>query len=340
MALAATLLFFASILLHELGHATRARREGMEIEGITLWVFGGVARFSGMFPSAGAELRIAVAGPLVTIAIAAVSLGGAIALSLPPAADGVLSWLGTINVFLLGFNMLPAFPLDGGRVLRSLLWQWRGDFTWATHVAGRVGRAFGHGMIAFGVVTTLLLATPGGLWLALIGWFLVGAARAETQMVAMREAFAGLHVRDIMQPDPMTLRSDETIRSVVERTLPPRRFTAYPVVDGSGLPVGLFPFRRVARTPETRWGEVHVRDVMVPREQAVVLTDGDDLADAVTKLLQTDPGRGLVLRGGRLEGLLSISDAQRLIDVRATPAAREAGGRMADGRPRAGIDPR
>lgn len=316
MAVAATLLFFASILLHELGHAMQARREGMQIEGITLWVFGGVARFSGMFPSAGAEFRIAIAGPLVTLAIAAVLLPVAAWLPLPSAMDGVITWLGNINLFLLAFNMLPAFPLDGGRVLRSALWRRRGDFTWATHVAGRVGRAFGQFMIAFGVATTILLAAPGGLWLALIGWFLIGASQAETQMAAMREAFADLRVRDIMVSDPLTLSADETIRSVVDRTFSPRRYTAYPVVDGSSLPVGLFPFHRVAGLPETRWEDVRVGEVMVPRERAVVLGGEDDLGDAVTKLLQTHVGRGLVVRDNRLDGLLSITDAQRLIDVR------------------------
>jgi Zn-dependent protease/CBS domain-containing protein len=319
MAVVASLLFFTSILLHELGHATQAKREGMQIEGITLWVFGGVARFSGMFPSAGAEFRIAIAGPLVTTAIAALLLPAATLLPLPSAVDGVVAWLGRINLLLLAFNMLPAFPLDGGRVLRSTLWRWKGDFAWATHAAGLVGRGFGQLMIAFGVATTLLLGAPGGIWLALIGWFLIVAARAETQMVAMREAFEGLQVRDIMVPEPLVLPADATIRAIVERTFPPRRYTAYPVVDGTGLTAGLLPFHRLATVAEDRWDDVHVRDVMVPIGQAIALKGEDGLGDAVAKLVQTDIGRGLVMSDGRLEGLLSITDAQRLLDVRTPP---------------------
>jgi Zn-dependent protease/CBS domain-containing protein len=322
MAATASLLFFTSILLHELGHATQAKREGMQIEGITLWVFGGVARFSGMFPSAGAEFRIAIAGPLVTTAISALLLPAAVLLALPSAIDGVIAWLGRINLFLLAFNMLPAFPLDGGRVLRSALWRWKDDFAWATHAAGRIGRGFGQFLIAFGVGTTLLLAAPGGVWLALIGWFLVMAARAETQMVAMREAFADLRVRDIMVREPLILPADSTIRAVVERTFPPRRYTAYPVVDGTGLAAGLFPFHRVPTVPENRWDELHVRDVMVPIGQAIVLDAQENLGDAVAKLLQTDVGRGLVVSDGRLEGLVSITDARRLLEVPSRPRAR------------------
>jgi Zn-dependent protease/CBS domain-containing protein len=322
MAVVASSLFFASILLHELGHAVQARREGMRVEGITLWVFGGVARFSGMFPSAGAEFRIAIAGPLVTLAIAAVLLPMAAWLPLPSAVDGVFAWLGRINLFLLAFNMLPAFPLDGGRVLRSALWRWKRDFTWATHAAGRIGRGFGQAMIAFGVATTLLLAAPGGLWLALIGWFLIMAAQAETQMVAMREAFGGLRVHDIMVPDPVTLPADAPIRAIVDRTFPPHRYTAYPVVDGTGLPAGLFPFHRLAAVGPDRWDTVRVGDVMVPVGQAVVLDGEEDLGDAVAKLLQTDVGRGLVVHGGRLEGLLSITDARRLLEMPNRAAAQ------------------
>jgi Zn-dependent protease len=143
MAIAAALLFFASLLLHELGHALLARREGMEIEGITLWLFGGVAKFKGMFPSAGAEFRIAIAGPLVSLALGALFVLIAWVSALPDEIDGVAAWLGYINLLLLALNLLPALPLDGGRVLRSALWQARSDVAWATHVAAMTGRAFG-----------------------------------------------------------------------------------------------------------------------------------------------------------------------------------------------------
>jgi Zn-dependent protease len=316
MAIAATLLFFISILLHELGHARQALREGMKIEGITLWVFGGVARFSGMFPSAGAEFRIAIAGPAVTAVIAAVLLLTASLLPLPTAVDGVVTWLGNINFFLLAFNMLPAFPLDGGRVLRSALWRQRGDFAWATHTAGRIGRAFGQLMIAAGIAFVVLLGAPGGLWLALIGWFLVTAAHAETQMVALREAFEGLRVADIMVREPLTVADEARLRDVADQTFPPHRYIAYPVVDATGHATGLLPFRNATAVPQKRWDEVRVRDVMLPLDKALVLDPDKELGDAVAELVQTDPGRALVVQDGRLLGLLSITDAERLVESR------------------------
>jgi Zn-dependent protease len=179
MAVVAELLFFASLLLHELGHAVVARREGMTIDGITLWLFGGVARFRGEFPSAGAEFRIAIAGPAVTAVLAAMFVGFARLTPLAAPVDGVVAWLGYINVLLLGFNLLPALPLDGGRVLRSALWKARDDFVSATWISSLVGRAFGIALIAVGVALFLTHGAIGELWLALIGWFLYGAAKAE-----------------------------------------------------------------------------------------------------------------------------------------------------------------
>jgi Zn-dependent protease len=185
MGVVAAVLFFGSILLHEVAHAVQARREGMEISGITLWLLGGVAEFHGMFRSAGAEFRVAAAGPLVTLVIGVtlVVLGRAVAL--PSAVDGVVVWLGLTNLLVLGFNLLPAFPLDGGRIFRSALWRLRGDLGWATRVAGGVGRVLGALMIAFGLVGFLAYG-PGGLWLALIGWFVMSAGTAE--LVAQRSA--------------------------------------------------------------------------------------------------------------------------------------------------------
>jgi Zn-dependent protease/CBS domain-containing protein len=316
MAIAATLLFFISILLHELGHAKQALREGMQIEGITLWVFGGVARFSGMFPSAGAEFRIAIAGPAVTAVIATVLLVTSSLLPLPAAVDGVVAWLGNINFFLLAFNMLPAFPLDGGRVLRSALWRFRGDFASATHTAGRIGRAFGQLMIGAGIAFVVLLGAPGGIWLALIGWFLITAAYAETQMVALREAFEGLRVADIMVGEPVLVQGEAKLRDVADQTFPPHRYVAYPVVDHIGHATGLLPFRNATAVPQQRWDEVRVRDVMLPLEKALVFDPDKELGDAVAELVQTDPGRALVVRDGRLQGLLSITDAERLVEAK------------------------
>ena len=183
MALVAATLFFLSLVLHELGHALVARREGVEIDGITLWLFGGVARIRGPLPSAGAELRMALAGPAVTAVLALAYEGFAQLTRFAPAVDGVAAWLAYINLILLGFNLLPALPLDGGRVLRSLLWRARADFVWATVVAAAIGRVIGIAMIAAGFFAAGFSGLFGGIWLALIGWFVFQAAGAEAAAV-------------------------------------------------------------------------------------------------------------------------------------------------------------
>ncbi len=180
LGLLSALLLFASILLHELGHALVARRHGVEIEEIDLWLLGGVARMSGQPKAAGDELRFALAGPAVTLVIAV--FFGAIAIALPasgPAAlRAVVEYQAFINAAILVFNLLPAFPLDGGRVARALLWSWTGDLGRATAAAASIGRGLGYGMIALGVFATLA-GVVTGLWLALIGFFVVVAAKAE-----------------------------------------------------------------------------------------------------------------------------------------------------------------
>ena len=189
MAIAAALLFFGSLLLHELGHALRARREGVRIDGITLWLFGGVARLRGTFPSAGAEFRIAIAGPIVTALLAGVFVGLAVLTHLGTFFDGVFAWLGYINVLLLVFNLLPALPLDGGRIFRSALWRLKRNFVWATRVAARIGQAFAVLMMAGGVALFFTSTVSSGLWFVLLGWFLLGAAGAEARTVAPRSSF-------------------------------------------------------------------------------------------------------------------------------------------------------
>jgi Zn-dependent protease len=197
MGVIAALLFFASIVLHELGHARQARREGMEVSGVTLWALGGVARFTGTLPSAGAELRIALAGPVVSLVLGGAFVALAAILRPRSAVDGVVAWLGYINLLLLVFNLIPALPMDGGRVLRALLWRARCDLAWATRVAAGVGFVLGCAMVAVGVVAGLS-GMPGALWIAFVGLFVMLAGRAEAQTVALRAALAGLRVRDAM----------------------------------------------------------------------------------------------------------------------------------------------
>jgi Zn-dependent protease/CBS domain-containing protein len=315
MALVAALIFFVSLLLHELGHAFEARREGMEIEGITLWLFGGVAKFKGMFPSAGAEFRIAVAGPLVSLVLGIVFLGVALAVGSPGEVDGVAAWLGYINLTLLVFNLLPALPLDGGRVLRSALWQARDDFAWATRVAAAIGRAMGYLFIGGGIALLIFLDAFSGAWFAFIGWFLLQAAGAEDRSLLTRQALNGLRVRDLVVRDPVTTHPQLTLAQFMDDVVWSRRFTTYPVTE-DGRAVGLLPFRRVAEVPRNEWEQRLVRDCMLPLEQVPIVNEDDELVDAAAELSEHDVRRALVLDGDRLVGLLSVTDVARALEMR------------------------
>jgi Zn-dependent protease len=314
MAVAAAILFFASLLLHELGHALQARRDGVEIEGINLWLFGGVAQFKGGFPNAGAEFRIAIAGPLVSLALGGIFVAVAGVAGLPTAADAVVAWLGYTNLILLAFNLLPALPLDGGRVLRSALWYARGDLGWATGIASLVGRGFGFLLIGAGILMFIVQGSFSGAWLAFIGWFLLQAATAEARYVATEQALGGLRVHDLMVREPVTVDADLTLGRFMDDVAWSRRYTSYPVLD-DGTPVGLLAFRSVAAVPRSEWDARRVRDVMIPRDQVPLLGEDEPAIDALAELSGRDVNRGLVVDNGRLTGFLSITDLARALEV-------------------------
>ena len=314
MAIVAALLFVVSILLHELGHAWEARREGLEVDGITLWLFGGVSQFKGGFPSAGAEFRIAIAGPLVSLVLGVFFVLIAIA-GLPSAVDGVAAWLGYINLALLVFNLIPALPLDGGRVLRAALWQSKGDLAWATRVGTDIGRVFGYLFIGLGLAMFIFQGSFSGAWLAFIGWFLLQAATAEARYIATEAALHGLHVRDLMVRDPVTVDGDLTVGQFMDEVARSRRFTTYPVVDG-GRPIGLLAFGSVAALPRSEWDSRRVREAMLPLDRVPQLTEDETAIDALTALSSPTSNRGLVVENGHLAGLLSITDLTRALELR------------------------
>jgi Zn-dependent protease len=314
MAFVAAVLFFVSVLLHELGHALQARREGVEIEGITLWLFGGVATLKGAWQSAGAEFRIAVAGPIVSLVLGILFLALAVPSGTPQEADGVVAWLGFVNLSLLVFNLIPAVPLDGGRILHAVLWGARNDFGWATRVSSAIGRGFGFVLIGVGVAMFVFQGSFSGAWLVFLGWFLLAAASAEARYSVARQALDGLRVGDLMTLDPVTVPPDLTLGRFMDEIVWNRRFTTYPVIE-DGRPVGLLPFRCVAQVPRAQWDETRVRDCMLPLDEVPVLEPVDDAIDALAELSQDDLGRGLVVESGRLVGLLSITDLARALEA-------------------------
>ena len=319
MAVAAALLFFASLLLHELGHALQAKRDGVEIEGITLWLFGGVARFKGMFPSAGAELRIAVAGPLVSLLLGGLFVAVAAAGGLGSAVDGVAAWLGYINLMLLVFNLLPALPLDGGRVFRSLLWLRTDDFARATRIAADVGRGFAYLFIGGGVLLFIVQGAWSGAWLAFLGWFLLNAAAAEGRYGLLRDAFGDLRVGDLMIRQPESVAGACTLAEFMDDVAHVHHYTTYPVITDDHV-VGLLPFAAIARVPRREWETTPVSDCMLPISETPTVTEDEPLLDAISDMQQGPLDRALVLNGDQVVGLLSITDVGRLLARNRRPA--------------------
>jgi Zn-dependent protease/predicted transcriptional regulator len=310
-------LFFGSLLAHELSHAIVARRNGLEVEGITLWMFGGVARLKGEAPSPGAELRIAGVGPLVSLLLglgfglltwaASELVGDGLALE-------VLRWLAIINLALAVFNLAPASPLDGGRILRALLWWRRGDRTSAAVTAARAGRLFGFLLVGLGLVELLLVPGFGGLWLVLIGFFIANAAAAEGTYAQVQAGLAGLRVADVMTPSPLVLPQHLSVEQAVDGFLLPNRFSSFPLVDPEGQPTGLVTLAQIKAVPRERWPMTSVQRVAAPLAEVATATPFEPLLEVLPRLRNGGDGRVLVVEGGRVVGIVSPTDIARVLD--------------------------
>lgn len=312
LGLLSALLLFASILLHELGHAIVARRHGVEIEEIDLWLLGGVARMSGHPRAASDELRFALAGPAVTLAIATVFGLVALALpsSVPSALSAVVAYQLLINVVILGFNLLPAFPLDGGRVARALIWQHTGDLSGATSTAARLGRGLGYGMIGLGIFSALGGAF-GGLWLALIGFFVIVAAKAEEGGLRVRIAFSGRQAGNLMTCPAVSIPAGITVGDAVRDYFVPRRFSAFPVMDGERL-IGIIDRATVERLSIDRRAAVTVGEVCI-EDQSLIVSESQDVADLLEQPAFQQVGRAIVTTADGRLGILSITDVNQVM---------------------------
>jgi Zn-dependent protease/CBS domain-containing protein len=325
LGLASALALFAGIVLHELGHAVVARRRGMEVEEIDLWLLGGVARITGQPKAPGDELRFASAGPAVTAAIVAVT--GAVRLVLgghgSPALRAFVDYQLLVNAAILGFNLLPAFPLDGGRLARALLWKQMGDIGRATETAARIGQAFGTGLMVLGVLA-VLGGAAGGLWIALLGGFILVAAGAEAQRQRTGQLFGDLRIGDVMVPAPVSVPAWATLEHVVARWFVPYLYSAFPVTDGDGRVVGVLTIDDVRAVPAAeralrRAGEAAERD------PSLLVTADTPVQDVLLSPVFQRVGRVAVVDGeGRMIGLVSITDLQRRVRAQdLLPRARE-----------------
>ncbi|MDT0549887.1 site-2 protease family protein [Streptomyces lonegramiae] len=314
--LLAAVVFLASLLAHELAHAVLARRNGIDVDDIVLWLLGGVARIKTEAPNPAAELRIAGIGPLVSLV-----LGGLFTLvawllkvaSAPGLVVEAVAWLAGINILLAIFNAIPAAPLDGGRLLRAFLWWRTGDRLRATAGATAAGRVFGWFLVVLGLLLFLRGAALSGLWLALIGWFLVGVATAEGRQAQLRGVLAGVPVRHAMTPDPVTAAGYLTVADFLAGPSYRYRHSAFPVVDAGGTPAGLVTLDAARRVPEALRDTVPVGEIMLPLSQVTVVGPDDPLADLLPRMEPGAEHRVLVVDRDRLVGIVSASDISRTV---------------------------
>jgi Zn-dependent protease/CBS domain-containing protein len=303
----AALLLFVSVLLHELAHSLVARARGMPVSSITLFIFGGVSNLEEEPERPRVEFAMAIVGPLTSLALAGLFWGLTQTVSdkeSPLAA--MLAYLALINLILAVFNLMPGFPLDGGRVLRSILWGTTGSLSRATNIAATVGRFFGWGLIAFGLFQLLTGNFLGGLWIAFIGWFLSSAADASRKEVTLQEHLSGIKVRDVMGSSPQTIGPDTAVEEVVWDIFRKHHGRAVPVCEDGKL-AGIVTISDVRELPQEKWAKTAVGEIMT-RQPLYTVSPDDSLQTAMKLIAQHDINQVIISQQGQCAGLLSRAD--------------------------------
>lgn len=331
LAVASAAGFFGSILLHELGHAFVARRNGIGISSIQLWIFGGMARMDREADGPGVEARVALGGPAVTLAIfVALSVGGllgggwhefrdAALIESGSGASGVLAmvaWLASINLLLLVFNLLPAFPMDGGRVARAIAWRVTGDRNAATKFAADLGRVFGYLFIAGGIymaLTNSILGTFGGIWLALVGMVINGAARGAAMQTRMTGGVHGISVADVMDREPVTIRGDLSVEQALDQYFLRYRWPWFPVVDAAHRFLGLLQREAADGVPEVSRAGSIVSEI-VDADRGLFIRDDTPLDSLLSNQNLRRLGALMAVDAdGRLSGVVTVEQVGRAL---------------------------
>ncbi len=311
----AAALLIASLVAHELGHALLARRRGVAVEGIKLWLFGGVAQMSGDLMTGSTEMLVAVIGPVITCMLAGAFFGSSwllVQVGAPPLVIVVSDWLAAVNLALLLFNLIPAFPLDGGRILRGFLWTRTKNRMTATVAAARAGRFFAMVVVGLGVLDLFFLNPVGGLWLVLIGWFLASAARGEATGEQARHALEGVLVGDVMSKNPVIVPSWITVELLVEQYVMGHDFTSFPTHSIDGRIDGLVTMRGIKQIPPQQRGNRRAIDIAIPADQVPIARQDEPVTDLLKRIGTASDGRAMVYDGGTLVGIVSPSDIARL----------------------------
>jgi Zn-dependent protease/predicted transcriptional regulator len=309
---------FFSIIFHELWHSLIARKYGLPIKGITLFIFGGVAHMEEEPESAKVEFLMAIAGPVSSIILGGIFfciriLGNGLDWTTP--VTGVLGYLAFINWILAGFNLLPAFPLDGGRVLRSALWRWKNNLRWATQVASRIGSIFGIILIIMGIVQFFTGNFIAGIWWFMIGMFMQGAARSAYQQLLTRQALEGESVRDFMKEDPVTVTPDIKIEELVEKYMYKYHFKMFPVVEKGKL-IGCITTKEIKGIPRNEWRSKTVGDLVDTCSSLNTIDSKTDIIKALAIMNQTKNSRLMVVEDHKLVGILALKDVMKFLSVK------------------------
>jgi Zn-dependent protease/predicted transcriptional regulator len=323
-ALLTGLLFFVSILVHEMAHALVARARGVPVRSITLFALGGVANIEQDVGDARTEFWMGIAGPLMSVAVGLLCLALVSALGgfrqdelTPPSPPmAVFAWLGYINLLLAGFNMIPGFPLDGGRVLRAALWGLTNDRRRATRIAVRVGQVFAVLFITYGLLTFVFGRDFGGLWMAVIGWFLFDAAGASLVQTEVFSGLQGLRVRDVLAEDCTRVPPDLSIETLADDYVLRSGRRCF-VVQDEGRVVGLLTASDLQHIDRDRWRSSTVREAMRPLGRLKTVRPDTPVVDALKIMAQEDLNQLPVISNGHLEGVLTRSDVVRLLEARA-----------------------
>ncbi|MBD3676116.1 MAG: site-2 protease family protein [Planctomycetaceae bacterium] len=318
MGISGMLGLFVSILLHEMSHSVVARRFGIPIRGITLFIFGGVAEMEKEPPSAKSEFWMAIAGPIASVLISAACFGLAALgsmMNLAPPVVAVLQWLGLINGVVVIFNMIPAFPLDGGRVFRAALWHWQNNIRKATRITSNIGSGFGTILIFLGILSLFGGNVIGGIWYALIGMFLRGAAGMSYQQLITRRILEGENIRQFMNDQPVSVSPDVTVADLVENYFYKHHYKMFPVVEGEEL-VGCVTFRDVKKVDRSEWGIKHVRDISNECSAENSVNADADAMQVLSQLNRTKASRAMVVENGSLVGLVSLKDLMTFLAMK------------------------
>ncbi len=310
---------FLSIIIHEMSHSLVARKFGIAIKGITLFIFGGVAEMKQEPPSPKAEFLMAAAGPLSSLLLAlmfyAFSLLARNA-GWPEPVDGIFSYLAWINGMLAVFNLVPAFPLDGGRILRSVLWGWKKNLRWATRIAAGIGSGFGLVLIFLGFLQFFSGNFIGGMWWFFIGMFLRGAAGMSYRQLLVRRALEGEPVRRFMKPDPVTASPSTTLEKLVEDYVYRYQFKLFPVVDKENQLLGCVTIKMIKEIPRKEWSRKTVGEIVMGCSPENTIDSQADAMEALSLMNRTGSSRIMVTEENRLVGILSLKDMLSFLDLK------------------------